>query len=74
MSKTRMFKMGHADVFQDKPSEETRRAVEAMGNDIEKCGLLVRSGAKSLSDALIGKSEAELIAVIKFLVKEKNNS
>jgi len=30
MSQTRKFKIGNAEIFQDKPSEETRRALELM--------------------------------------------
>lgn len=73
MSKTRNFKMGHADVFQDKPNEESRKFIKSLEKDIEKCGLLVRHNAQKLAEALSDKSEAELSIVLKFLVKETNN-
>lgn len=69
MSKTRTFRIGHVEAFQDKPSEELQRAIKSSDKDIEKCGLLVRSGAKQLAETLADKSEQELIIVLKFLVR-----
>ena len=64
--------MGHADVFQDKPNEEARMFIKLIEKDIDKCGLLVRSNAQRLAEALADKSDAELSIVLRYLVKETN--
>ncbi len=73
MRKGNVFTMGHADVFQDKPSEETKRAIESMHKDQkEQRGLLIRSAIQSISTLLADKSEAELSIVLKVIVNETN--
>lgn len=73
MSQTRNFTIGHATVFQDKPSEETRLALERMHkNELESRGLLIRSGIKKLAELLADKEESELAVTLKVLVRETN--
>jgi hypothetical protein len=73
MSKTRTFKIGHADVFQDKPSEETRLALEIMHkNQHHKANGLVDNSINDIAEAMKDKSEAELSIVLNVIVRETN--
>lgn len=70
MSNTRTFRIGHVEVFQDKPSKETQMAIECMHDAERKKALDITDGkilgfALSLKD----KTEAEISIVINSLLK-----
>lgn len=70
MSKTRTFKMGDAEVYQDKPSQESKMAIELMHKaEHERCGLLVKKGIKDLAEALADREDSELGTALKLLVR-----
>ena len=73
MSTTRNFKIGHADVFQDKPSEETRLMLESMHRaEYEKACNLVDGAVHEIAELLKHKTEAELSIVLKAIVRRTN--
>lgn len=70
MSKTRTFKMGDAEIYQDKPNQDAKLAIESMHKaEYDKCGLLVKRGIKDLSEALSEKEDNELSVALKVLVR-----
>lgn len=73
-SSSRVFKMGHADVQQDKPSKETMKALGYMHKaNTEKAELVyhkMREIIKEISILLHDKTEGELLAVLNEIVRE----
>lgn len=72
---TRTFKIGNAEVFQDKPSEETRRAIQIM-HKTQEDNLYATSEPnleefmESLSDKLSKLDESVLNAFVNVLTRK----
>jgi len=66
------FKMGDAEIFQDKPSQDTRRAIESMHrSEDERAFKLVGDLIYEIADILSeeDKTDADLSVVLKSLVR-----
>lgn len=71
MSKTRTFKMGDAEIYQDKPNDLIKLLIEiSEKNEHERCGLLVKKGIKDLAEALADREDSELGVALKVLVRK----
>lgn len=73
MSKTRTFKMGHAEVFQDKQSEETRKILHYMEeNNFAKARKVLGTynGLSKIALDLSTKKDGEISVVLSALVNE----
>lgn len=67
---TRTFKIGNAEIFQDKPNQETNKVIEIIeNNDHEKAYNLVGNHAREIALMLLDKSDADLSVVLKSIVK-----
>ena len=73
MSKTRTFKIGDAEIYQDKPSSETKRIMETIHNkEIDRALDLADTLPREIAERLVemDRSEADLSIVIKHLIRE----
>lgn len=73
MSNTRTFKMGDAEIYQDKPSAETRKMLELIHNkEIDRALDLADTLPREIAERLVemNRSEADLSVVLKHVVRE----
>jgi len=67
---TRTFKIGDAEIFQDKPNQEAKTALELSHKKQEEMGLLLRKSVEKISNQLAELSDVDLSNALSVIVRK----
>lgn len=70
MSTTRTFKIGDAEIFQNKPNQEAKQAIKLIHKKQEEMGLLHRKAVENVVEKLVDLSDSDLLNTLTVIVRK----